>query len=338
MSFGNILRYINDTIGDVTDLGQVSDAKMPLYLKSEFRFERVKILEQNFILAKFQSDESTTIDKLKNRKDKMSGYLAKEDLVVFVFNEIGDYQRKRLIEEKISFIVPGKMIFILELGTVFSEKANSKYSTNQNFINERMKPSTQALLLYLLRNQDFSLTMTEIASEVSISIMSVSRAFKELILLGLIKSDERDDNEKFSLNGNRKEVWEKAIPYMSNPVMKTIYIEPDSLTTSQLNQLNLSGESALSTYSMISAPSNEVFGIHKKVFKENFNNIKILPLKERNSIVVQLYNHTLYSNGKILDELSTALVLLDEFDERVKGEVNRMLDYYFHEEVTHGTK
>ena len=53
-------------------------------------------------------------------------------------------------------------------------------------------------------------------------------------------------------------------------------------------------------------------------------------------MTVQIFSHKLFSKGNCLDELSTALVLIDETDERVRAEVDRMLEEYFGEEVTNG--
>lgn len=338
MALFNALTYLNDNISFVTDLGQITGINMPLYLKNEFMFHRVEVLDRRFILAEFLNSESVTIDRIKNRKSKIKEFFEKDESIVFVFNDTNDYQRRRLIEERISFIISGKMIYILELGTIYSEKANTKYNRQVNMKNEQMKPATQSLLIYLLRTQNFDSSMSEIAGEISVSTMSVSRAFHELVQFEIVKVNYNEEKEQYSLNGSRKEVWEKALPYMSNPVIKTVFIDHDSVTNRQFELLKISGESALSRYSMLSAPSEEVLGVHKKDFKDNFNNVRLLPIKEIDSLVVQIFNHTLYSKDDALDELSTALVLIDNPDERVKGQVDRMLAEYFGEEVTNGKK
>jgi len=333
MSFISTLAYLNDNIGSVTDLGSVETTFMPLFLRGEYAFNRAEILGKSIVLAEQLSNEDVTIDRIKNRKTKIYEFIDKEDSLVFVFSDMSEYLRRRLIEEKISFIVLGKSIFILELGTVFSERTISKYTKKLNVKSGHMTPTVQALFLYLLRTQDFSSSMAEIASEISVSSMSVSRAFQELIRFGLIKSV---DNDFLILNGSRIEVWQRAIPLMRNPVVKTVYIDPDGLTDSQRSYLILSGESALSRHSMLSAPSSEMYGIHKSDFMAKFKEVTLLPIREKNSLIVQLFRHKLFSADDCLDELSTALVLIDEADERVRGEVARMLEEYFDNEVTNG--
>ena len=45
-------------------------------------------------------------------------------------------------------------------------------------------------------------------------------------------------------------------------------------------------------------------------------------------------SHVLRSKAGVLSELSTALVLIDETDERVNGEVDKMIKNYFSKEVS----
>jgi hypothetical protein len=168
--------------------------------------------------------------------------------------------------------------------------------------------------------------------------MSVFRAFNELNGFSFIISTDESEKESYKLNGKRSEVWKMAMPFMINPVIKTVYMDPDNIDEDQISHLILSGESALSRYSMLSEPSNEVFGIHKTVFKDNFKEVTLSPIRERNSLIVQVFSHVLFSKDECLDELSTALVLMDEVDERVRGEVDGMLNNYFGDEVTNGQK
>lgn len=335
MSTLSVLNFLNDNFGYVNDLGQVDDTKMPLFLKSEFEYRKIEILGMKFVIAEVKNSDEVTIDRLENRKSKMAQYLSVES-IVFVFEEISHYMRRRLIEEKISFVVNGKMIYILELGTVFSERAISKYTRQIKLKNEQIKPATQALLLYLLKTQDFSSSMSEIAKVISVSVMSVSRAFLELKKFGFIDTILKDEKETYAFKGRREEVWEMAKPYMINPVVKTVYLNPNSVNNRELSSLLISGESALSRYSMLSAPLNEVFGIHKSIFSEEFKDVPLLPISEKGSLTVQIFSHKLFSKGDCLDKLSTALVLIDETDERVRAEVDRMLEEYFGEEVTNG--
>ncbi|HBT19681.1 MAG TPA: hypothetical protein DEA52_06450 [Clostridiaceae bacterium] len=334
MSYNNALIYLTDNIGIVTDLGQVDTSSMPFYLKTEFEYRRIEILRKKIILAILRISGDITIDRLKKRKNTMMQFINSDESVVFVFDEITNYQRRRLIEEQLSFVVLGKTIFILELGTIFSERTIAKYHRQVNLKEEQMKPTTQALFLYLIRTQDFSSSMTEIAIKLSVSIMSISRAFADLRKLGLIKQTNESENTSYKLNGKRSEVWDKALPAMASPVFKTVYVDQTSLEKEQIELLSLSGESALSRYSMLSAPKNTVYGIHKNLFAAKFKNVIILPIRDENTITIQLLTHSLFTRGGCFDELSTALILIDEPDERVNGEVESMLDHYFGEEVT----
>lgn len=62
-----------------------------------------------------------------------------------------------------AFVIPGKQIFILEIGTIFTDRINSKYSVLNSIEVKKMSPSAQALFLFLLSNEDVSKSMKDIA-------------------------------------------------------------------------------------------------------------------------------------------------------------------------------
>lgn len=330
----NIMRYLQNNLGDVRDKGRVESITMPLYLSNAYGYREVELFDYSFTLVTVLKNSELTINKIKQRTLKIKEYLGTNKRIVFVFDDISDYLRRRLIDEKIAFIIPGKQIFILELGVVFSERHSSKYSLDHLDSMTKMKPVTQGLLVYLLETENINLTMSEISKDLSVTPMSISRGFQELKSLNIIKLDIDSKFERYSLNGSRREVWEKSLRFMSSPVSKTVFIDKDSLTEEQFNLLLLSGESALAYYSMLSDPNYSIYGIQKKIFNELLKSIRMVPIQEDNSIMVQIFSHVLRSKAGVLSELSTALVLIDETDERVNGEVDKMIKNYFSKEVS----
>lgn len=334
----NILIYLKDNLGAINDKGDIQAINMPLYLTESYRFREVEILNHIFVLIEVLNSSDLNISKLEQRRSKLRDYFEKQMTLVFVFHELSDYLRLKLIKEQLSFVIPGKQIFILELGLVFSERMNSKYTSDYFLKVNKMMPISQSLLIYLLETNALNNTMSEISKKLSVTPMSISRGFQELKSLKLIIEDKQAKSERFSFNGSRKEVWEAAQPFLTTPIMRSIYIDPESIRDIQLNTLIISGESALAHYSMLSSPNIQVFGIHKNVYKKISKTFKEYPNCEENSIILQLYNQPLSSKDGILTELSTALVLKDEKDERVNGAVENMIHEYFGEEVLNGDK
>lgn len=329
MNDRKIINYLEDCFGQIVNLGEVETDNYPLYMKNEYLLQRVKILDKMFVLVMIKSEEEQTIEKLISRKKKLTE-LFKEDIsIVFIFNALSDYMRKRLVEEHVAFVIPGKQIFILEIGSVFTDRINSKYSSMSTSVVKKMSPSSQGLLLYLLNTEVVKKSMAEIAVDLELSIMSVSRGFLELRKLGLIDNNNEFDVKNHKLSSPKKEAWEKAIPFMNSPVLKTIYVNEYSLNEQLQSLLVLSGESALSEHSMLSKPKHKVMGVYNKDYVSLFEDVQIIPIKEFNTIEIQIFKHKMFSQNGILNELSTALTLVDEEDERVKIEIEKMLNDYF---------
>lgn len=233
------------------------------------------------------------------------------------------------MEERLAFVIPGKQIFILEIGTVFTDRINSKYSVQNSIEVKKMTPSAQALLLYLLSNEDVRKSMKDIAAQLEMSQMSVSRGFCELINLKLVELDSAYVPNFHRLSASKKEIWKMGHAFMSNPVRKTIYVNESSLPEQIRKLLVLSGESALSEYSMLSKPKHKVVGLYNKNYAKLFKDIIIIPIIEFDTLEIQIFNHKMTSLNGVLNELSTALTLIDEVDERVKGEIDDTLYDYF---------
>lgn len=323
----DVIEYLKDSIGPVEEVEMDRNISLPLYMIKEYQLKEIKLLDVRFVLVEFIAEVEHSIEKLINRRNSLFSKLYSECTIVFVFRGISDYLRKRLIEEKIAFIIPGKQIFILELGMVYTERVISKYSNETSTSLKKLSPSSQGLLLYLLTSNLENEAMKNIAEKLDISLMSISRGYKELSKLNLVYYD--DFLKSYRLSGSKEIIWNKAKPFMTNPVQKKINIEKDSITDQVWSKLVISGESALAEHSMLVGPRQRVMGMGSKEFKAIEMQLKVVPFKDINTIELQVFSYKLYSENGILNELSTALTLIDEKDERVSKEISIMLSDYF---------
>lgn len=304
---------------------------LPLYLSKGYEYKLLRFFDKSFILVHKSSKENLNMNTINIHSLKIKSSLNFDYPIILVFDNVNPYLRKQLINERISFIVPGKMIFIFELGSIFYERQRSNYAKVKEIINDKMTPSTQALFMYLITSDSFNHSMEYIAKELDLTKMSISRGFNELYNLGLIKKNEYVEGSKYRFGKNRKDVWTDAQKFMINPVLKTITVHKDIVDTNKY-QFSISGESALTEISMLSSPNIMVYGITNKLFKQHKLSYEELPENESNSVTIQLFKHALPVIDGILHPLSIALVLKDEKDPRVEKEIEIMLDKYFNNE------
>lgn len=338
MFLDNAIRFVEVSFGvEIEKMEWVEKSKLPYYLKQAFAYKVIEVFSQRFLLVNIL-EEDLDFDTIQKHRLKLRTYLNANEPIIFVFNQLSNYLRKHLTNEKIAFIVPGKQIFILELGSIYSEKKQAQFSIKSEKTNVKWKPSTQALFLYLMSTNDISSSMERIAKKLDLTKMSISRGFVELASLGLIEKDNGAGKDRYQFNSSKKNIWEKANEHFIDPILKSYSIHKDTIDERIQNQFIVSGESALAYHSMLSQPVNRIYGITSKRFKEVLIEVMELSKYDKDAITIQVYKHTMQDQEGVLDPLSIALILKDEQDERIQSEVKQMLEHYFNKEEMNDKK
>jgi len=327
------IQYIEDSFGiQVYKNDIINTDKLPIYLSKGYYYQQVKIFNRLFLLLSNRSNDYISINTYEDHIYKLRNMLEINYSIIFVFDELNSYYRHKLIEDHIPFIIPGKMIYIFELGTIFNERHNKKYiNSYNNYEYQRMSPSTQSLFMYLMTTNDFYSSMEKIANKLRISKMSVSRGYNDLINLNLIEKSIFNESSEYHFKKDKMKVWKEVQLYLINPLFKVIRLHPESVSRRK-EEFVLSGESALSHHSMLMEPKNRIYGITKKDFNKLVLNDAELMIFDDNYVIVQLFVHTLPTNNNILHPLSLALLFKDEQDPRIKIEIDALIENYFNKE------
>ncbi len=330
MNLDSAIHYVKNSMGiTATAMEWENVLKLPAYISVNYKFRKVQFLEREFILFERDNDEDVNLDLIRKHISKIKENNQFDEALILVLDRASDYLRKQLIETNISFIIPGKQIFIPELGTAYNERQISKFSGSKMVSKEKMTPTAQSLFLFLMATLDFSLTMEQIALNLNISKMSVSRGFYELNAQGIIVKDSNNEKCIYRFKRSSKETWEYTQKFLFNPIMKTVFVRRETIKPSQFDELTVSGESALSRLTMLVGPEQEVYGISNERFKSSFIDVLTVPYKDENSVTIQLFRHELLSMNGALHPLAIAVVLMNEFDERVASEMRHMINKYF---------
>ena len=149
-------------------------SELPQYLRARYRFFHMDVLGTDCVLmADTDEGEQTPavigkhVDQVRSRHDVE---------VVYVRHAVTSYNRKRLIEQKVPFIVPGNQMYLPSLGIDLREHLKRLRGKKAVF-----SPSTQALLLHVLwKKETDKATPADIAKRLGYSAMTMTRAFDEL--------------------------------------------------------------------------------------------------------------------------------------------------------------
>ncbi|MEN2394532.1 hypothetical protein [Pseudomonas halotolerans] len=172
------------------------------------------------------------------------------DLMIFVTDTLPSYDRKRLVEKGVQFIVPGNQLFLPAFGMDLREYYRQRLEKPQV-----LSPATQAILIqYLIKGWHHPFLTTRAALEQSFTYakMTVTRAIKELTDLDIVKPGKEMGEAAILFPLSPRETWEMAKESMRTPVKKTLWLNviPEAFDTPML----LAGETALAEMSLLASP------------------------------------------------------------------------------------
>ena len=308
------MKYVSDTLGvKLIKKTWDNENKLPYYLTNNYEFMKVYFDGEPCILMK-PKGELATLTALKKHITRVRDV---ELLPVALdLEEMTTRRRKSLINAKIPFAAPPCHIYLPFLGIVLFDRYTSLHRPT-----ETLMPSSQLLLFHYLYQAKHELHTGETAGLFGISAMQVSRAVKQLSALGLVFDSKDGVRIIISSKERKRDMFEKAKPYLLNPVRKRLYIDEKELST----ELPLAGYSALSELTMLGQPSTKIYAFYGKAGELNGTKT-LIDNNEQAEIEIWCYNPTVLSRHPgVVDTLSLATSLLSDEDPRVEQSIDEML-------------
>ena len=151
---------------------------------------------------------------------------------------------------------------------------------------------------------------------------SISRASKQLEEMGMLHIKKVGVQRILQSEDSPKMLFKKAGDILQNPVKRTIYIPKELVKTELLE----SGYSALAEYSMLNKPNIKCYATEKiSQWKDVMTN-SLQDSQVQVAVEMWRYNPQKLSTRNTVDELSLALSLRKDVDERVEAAVEEMLN------------
>ena len=308
------MQYIANTLGvEVNTEPWEGKSKLPFFLIDRYYFNKAVLDGVSCLFMKPKS-EPDTLTAIKKHIAKVRE--AEPLTVVLELDGMTARRRKSLIEARIPFVAPGCQIYLPFLGIALNER----YTSVKTPV-ETLMPSSQLLLFHYLYQNESELRTGKTAESFNISAMQISRAIKQLTALGLVTA--RKDGVRLIISGieNRYALFEKAKPYLLNPVRKRLYAERNELP----DGLPLAGYSALSELSMLSEPPAAAFAFFGRVGSLSGSEI-LVDNTTQAEVEVWRYDPVLLSKRpEIVDTLSLIASLPADDDPRVEQAIDELL-------------
>jgi hypothetical protein len=282
-----------------------------------FSFYSIEFNSQQLCVIKLKSEQDS-LTPLKYKRITRQVEILVDMPVVVILDSLTYYERERLINQGVYFIISDKYAFLPSLIVNVQAKKRDKDSA-------RLTPVAQYLLLYYLQFEELKeeYTIKDLEQIMPYNYVALARAVANLEDCKLCDAEIRDNTgiKHVRFGGNKRETWTKAQNYLSSPVKKILYCDamPDG-------NFSISGVNALSQYSHLNSEQSETQAIWDKFFNScgtQFNGVEGLY-----KIEIWKYPTTMpfYSNQIVVDKLSLYLSMKDDPDARIEKELEIMIE------------
>jgi DNA-binding transcriptional ArsR family regulator len=314
-------RYLKETLDIYVQPKRWKESeKIPFFLRNLYAFFEVPILETACLAMVAKDEVEQTPATI--RKHILQVKKKWDHEIIYVQKKVTAYNRKRMIEHKLSFIIPENQMYLPFLGIDLREHFQKIRNTEP-----RWSPSTQAVVLYaLLHDGELCFTPKKLANRLGYTAMTMTRALNELEGAGLGQIDMEGRERVLRFDRNKKELWKNALETLRSPVKKRLWIKHS------LNKpLGIkAGLTALAYYSALAEPANPVVALEGKKWKgiRTSKNVRVLEIVEPGACELEVWSYPpeLHAKDEVVDRFSLYLSIQENDDERVDSALEELME------------
>ncbi len=327
--YKQLYEYLHEMVGvrpSLWEIDQTEQKIVPFYLKETYWLYFGDFFLGNEFTLMIPKHELPKVGQLKKNMETIEDLFHRR--TVLVYNTIPSYIRNRLIQKQINFIVPGRQMFMPNIRIDIKEKEYVREEKTDTLI-----PSAQFIILYQILQRNDTLekyNLKDLAEKLGYSAMAVTKAVRNLVIHELCEIE--GNREKYlRFNKDISELWYKALPLMTSPVLKQVYIEnyPE-------NELLFdSNTSALPEYTDMNPSKQQFFAIGKNQYYklEKENKLKGLNQFEgKYCLEIWKYDPNLLMQNiakeAVVDPLSLYISFTDNQDERIEMALEQIIKKY----------
>ena len=240
---------------------------------------------------------------------------------VFLLPACPAYERQRLIDKDVYFIVSDKYVHLPML------LANERIRKTKQA--KALTPVAQYLLLYHLQIESIEgLAARDIENKIPYSYVSITLGVTCLEDLGLCqKVSDGSKRKVIHFDKMGKELWEQAQPLLVNPVEERIYC--DNLLTEE--HFTTCGINALAHYTWLNPDPERIIMMTAKQLRDfRASGVIVRPNEFDGNIIIEAWKYppviSIGTKAEWVDRLSLAISLREDADPRVEGEVEHLIN------------
>lgn len=241
--------------------------------------------------------------------------------VVFLLCDCPAYERQRLIDKEVYFVVSDKYAYLPML------IANERLRKTK--LAKRLTPVAQYLLLFHLQVESLEgMAARDLEDKVPYSYPSITLGITCLADLGLCQKIADGSKRKIVHFVERgRQLWDKAQPILIDPVEQRLFCDEFHSEA----HFPVCGINALAHYTMLNPDPERNIMMSPKQLKDFSSSGALVRLNEFDgNIMIEVWKYPpVVKNDEKpewVDKLSLAISLREDSDPRVEGEVERLID------------
>ena len=317
--------YVDDTFGERLGLVPVAPTNLPHFIIDRYAIWQGSLNGRTLLLMAIKEilppGSGATAQYLKHR-DLVQRELG-ADLVLLLLDRAPNAIRRQMVDRKIGFIASGAQLYVPEAFLDLRERAPAFAIASAASIS----PTTQFLLLAIRQGRGLGdLNLTELADDLGVSIMSISRTLDELEALQLAKAHHVGRQRRLHMLLRGQKLWEAVQAQLQSPVRKVrvVYAQDGEKIGP------LAGTSALARYTMLAPPRTETRAILAASWKSLAVADTLRPATafddERIEVQTWTYDPRILARNGVIDPLSLYLSVRGSPDERVAQAAEELLE------------
>jgi len=318
-----ITDYLNEILGARTTVRPWAERnRLPIFLKQAYEFYLLEILGRECLAIVDQGHDEVAPAAIRKHTEQLHAKFPGE--VVYVRDRVAAYQRKRLIEQRVPFIVPGNQLYLPSFGIDLREFYRQRREALQAF-----SPAAQLVLLYLLlRAPSGQYTPNELAKRLGYSKMSMSRVLGEMEDRSFARTETVGRNRLLAIADDRQRVWKEALPLLREPATKRCHVSRPNKPIGGV----AAGLSALSHYTMLSAAPQQTVAMTAARWRtvQASRDLKPANPSDTDTITIEVwsYDPLILARDNVVDRLSLYLSLRETPDEPIEAALNEMMEAF----------
>lgn len=312
----SVQKYLHQTLKvDIAIHPWKEQGKLAVFLTNAYDYYETSLFNQTYLLMVGREDTEITPATIRKHQEQIQKKW--KGFIIYVHFALSSYNRKRLIEQHIPFIIPGNQMYLPQCGIDLREHFRTIHVKKD----KGFSPATQTVVIYaLLRKTDERLTSSILSKKLGYTLMTMTRAFNELKAFE-IGEVNREGRECIWTFGDKYTLWTQTRSLLRSPIKKRIWVQNPSFKT-------FAGLSALAHFSSLSSPSLPVFAIGAsrwKAFKPA--KVKEVPSDEAAAeLEIWHYDPDLFSKDDFVDPISLYCSLEFKKDERIELCLEEMME------------